>query len=99
MKKSELAWNLADYRAAKIDPPARIISNPDLSEGEMMSADEVAEFIKDSIATIRILADKRSSRAEALIDAFETDLGYLVSVGSLDEDDYNELTIETNLRF
>ena len=59
MSQSELAWKLSDYQAAGIEPPPRCVSNPELSEGEMMSADEVEEFIKDSIATLRILSDKK----------------------------------------
>jgi uncharacterized protein with ATP-grasp and redox domains len=96
---SELAWVLADYLEAGIEPPARIVSNPELTEGVMMTADEVEEFIKDSIATLRILADKGSARLEDLTEMYQADLAYLVEVGSLGEDDYNELTSPDNLRF
>jgi hypothetical protein len=99
MKTSELSWILADYQAAGIEPPARCVSNPELSEGEMMTADEVAEFIKDSIATLRILSDKQSPRYQDLVGTYQADLAYLASVGSLDEDDYTELTKSGNLRF
>jgi hypothetical protein len=99
MKTSELAWNLADYRAAGIDAPARVVSNPELTEGEMMTAEEVAEFIKDSIATLRILSDKHSPRYDKLVEIYQADLAYLAAVGSLDEDDYTELTKSDNLRF
>jgi hypothetical protein len=99
MDKSELAWNLADYEAAGQEPPERVRSNPELTEGEMMSAEEVEEFIKDSVATLRILADKNSPRHDELVDQYRLDLAYLVEVGSMDEDDYNELTDEANLRF
>jgi hypothetical protein len=99
MNKSELAWHLADYAAAGLEPPARIRSNPELSEGEMMSSEEVEEFIKDSIATLRILADKQSPLYEAVLGVYQADLAYLVEVGSLGEDDYNDLTNESNTRF
>ena len=99
MSQSELAWKLSDYQAAGIEPPPRCVSNPELSEGEMMSADEVEEFIKDSIATLRILSDKNSPRYHELVDDFRADLAYLTEVGSLTEDDYNDLTHESNLRF
>lgn len=99
MKKSELAWNLSDYDAARIEAPARVRDNPDLTEGEMMSADEVAEFVKDSVATLRILADKQSQRYADLANAYRADLAYLVEVGSVAEDDYNGLIDEANLRF
>ncbi|HEX3082242.1 MAG TPA: hypothetical protein VHQ86_03230 [Candidatus Saccharimonadia bacterium] len=97
--KSELAWRLADYKKAGLEPPMRCISNPDLSEGEMMTADEVEEFIKDSIATLRILADKKSPRFDEIAASYKADLAYLVEVGSVDEAEYNDLTNDANLRF
>jgi hypothetical protein len=99
MHKSELAWNLADYEAAGVEPPERIASNPELTEGEMMTAEEVDAFIKDSMATLRILADKQSDRYEQLLEAYKFDLAYLVEVGTISEDDYNELTNDANTRF
>jgi hypothetical protein len=101
MKKSEseLSWVLADYERAGVEPPARCVSNPELSEGQMMTADEVEQFIIDSIATLRILQDHSSPKLQEVLDAYKEDLAYLVNVGSLDESDYNELTSPDNLRF
>ncbi|MBW4061874.1 hypothetical protein HJC99_04870 [Candidatus Saccharibacteria bacterium] len=96
---SELAWHLEDYRAADVDPPARCVSNPDKTEGEMMNEDELEEFIKDSTATLRILADKKSPRYDDIRAIFVADLAYLASVGQISDDDYNELTHPDNLQF
>jgi hypothetical protein len=96
---SEFAWRLADYEAAGAEAPGRCISNPDLSEGEMMTAEEVQEYIKDSIATLRILADKQSARYDEIVAMYLEDLAYLSQVGQIDEDDYNELTHSSNLKF
>jgi hypothetical protein len=97
--KSELAWLLADYRAAKSDPPARIVSHPHQTEGEMMSDDEIEEFIKDSIATLRILSDHKSARYAEIYDTFCLDLRYLTDLGRMSEDDYTDLTSPENLHF
>jgi hypothetical protein len=96
---SELAWTLADYRTAGAEAPARCVSHPELTEGEMMTAEEIEEFIKDSIATMRILADKQSSRYDEVLAIYVADLVYLTEVGGISEDDYNELTHPDNLRF
>jgi hypothetical protein len=96
---SELAWTLADYQEAGVEAPARCISNPELTEGEMMTAEEIEEFIKDSIATLRILSDKGSPKLADLTANYYADLAYLMEVGSLSEDDYNELIHPDNLRF
>ena len=97
--QSELAWKLADFRAAGAEVPAECAANPDLTQGELMSAPDVEEFIKDSIATIRILRDKQSKHLERVVETYRADLAYLVTVGSLSQDDYNELTHPDNLRF
>jgi len=99
MSNSELSWKLADFRANGVEPPARCVANPELSEGQMMSADEVEEFIKDSVASLRILADKHSPHLDQVTTSYRADLAYLLEVGSLSEDDYNDLTNEANLRF
>ena len=99
MIKSELAWTLADYRAADADPPHRIVSNPDSTEGEMMGDDEIEEFIKDSVATMRILSDHKSAAYQKVYENYRADLAYLVSLGRLTDDDYNDLTHPDNLHF
>lgn len=96
---SELAWTLVHYQAAGADVPDRIRSNPEITEGEMMSDEEIEEFIKDSIATLRILSDRHSPRLASLEETFRADLAYLVTLGRLDDDDYNDLTNQSNLRF
>jgi hypothetical protein len=68
-------------------------------ELETMTDDEIEEYIKDSIATLRILADKKSPAYDRVMDHFTTDMAYLVNVGRIGEDDYNELTAPDNLRF
>ena len=96
---SELSWILPDYHAAKVEPPARVIDRPAQTEGQMMTDDEIQEYIKDSIATCRILLDKRSDRFDQLVGNYVADLAYLLSIGRISEEDYNELTEPDNLRF
>jgi hypothetical protein len=96
---SELSWKLEDYIAADSEPPQRIIDNPGQTEGEMMTDDELELYLKDSIATCRILLDKRSPRYELVVAGYVADLTYLLSLGRITEDDYNELTEPDNIRF
>jgi hypothetical protein len=99
MAKSELTWTLEDYQAAGIEAPEQIRANPGLCEGDLMSNDEVGEFIKDSIATLRILSDKDSPRYDEVEGIFLADMLSLVQLGRLGEDEYTELTDPSNLRF
>jgi hypothetical protein len=96
---SELAWRLADFLEAGVEPSPEHISNPELTDGEMMTDDEIQEFIKHSIATLRILSDKQSPRYNDLEANYLADLIYLLKLGRITEDDYNDLTHPDNLRF
>lgn len=62
-------------------------------------SDEVDEFIKDSIATVRILADKASPRYTQVVESYRADLKALLELGRIDEDEYNGLIDDTNLTF
>jgi len=75
-----------------------VTPNPD-PELETMTDDELEQYLKDSVATLRILLDKRSPRFEELVAAYVADLTYLLSIGRISEEDYNELTEPDNLRF
>lgn len=96
---SELSWKLEDYVNAGSEPPARITANPGQTEGEMMSDDELEQYLKDSVATCRIMLDKRSPRYELVVAGYVADLTYLLSLGRITEDDYNDLTEPDNIRF
>jgi hypothetical protein len=97
--KSELAWILEDYTEAGMEPPGRIIASPFSCEGQMMTDDEVAEYIRDGVATIIVLRDKGSERTAAVHEAFLVDCQFLYSLGRLNQDEYNELTDLESYRF
>lgn len=96
--KSELAWTLSDYRAAGVEPPHRIVMTPDATEGDLMSDDEVADLINDTARTLMILRDQESKSYELVYQSFMADMDFLLSIGRIDEDDYNELTNQDNLK-
>jgi hypothetical protein len=91
--KSELAWKLMDYQAAGVDPPHRIVVTPEATEGDLMSEEEVAEYLADTTRTLRVLRD-RPTTYERVLDSFMADLVFLLKIGRIEEDDYNELTNE-----
>ncbi len=99
MNKSELAWTLTDYEAAGVEAPESVKSTPELCEGDLMTNEEVEELIKHSVATLRILWDKKSPRYEEVVGVFKNDMLALVQLGRLEEDEYNELIDPSNLRF
>ena len=96
---SELAWTLADYLAMEEEPPERILKDPRATEGLLMSDAEVDEYLRDSVATLLIMRDHGSGRAAEQFSMFLSDLEYLVSLGRLEEDEYNELSNPENYTF
>lgn len=68
-------------------------------ELEMMTDDQIEEYAKDSVATLRILFDKQSPRYAELQSNYVADLASLLDLGRISEDDYNDLTQPDNLRF
>lgn len=95
--KSELAWKLADYQNAGVEPPEELIVDPTLCEGEMMTLEDVAGHIKDSTGTLMILLDHNSTRFEETRLAFLADLAFLLELGKIDPDEYNEITSSEEL--
>lgn len=96
---SELAWKLADYQAAGEEAPDRLLAMPEFCEGELMTDDEIVGLISDSVATIMLLGDRRSERTAEVFAAFVSDLTFLLSIGRLGEDEYNELSNPENYSF
>ena len=99
MIKSELLWTLADYEREGREAPPSVTSTPELCEEDLMNNDEVEAFIKDSVATLRLLHDKESPQYDHVIEIFKADMRALVELGRLEDDEYNELIAPSNLRF
>ena len=99
LPKSELLWTLDDFVAAGQEPPETLVGMPELCEGDLMSAEEVQEFIKDSIATLRILSDKASPRYRDVEGVFKADMLALHELGQIEEEEYLGLIDPENLSF
>jgi hypothetical protein len=99
MNLSVLSWKLADYQDNNEEAPDRILENPEMCEGDLMNDDELEEYLKDSLATIKILTDKGSKAAERLQNIYLADLEFLVKLGRLEVEDYNELSKLDNFKF
>ena len=92
MSKSELDWDLSDYKKAGIEPPERILADPKACEGDLMTAEEVKQHISDSIGTLLTMIDRESPRLENVRIAFQADLDCLLKLSKISQDEYNEIT-------
>jgi hypothetical protein len=96
---SELAWKLDDYLERGEEPPERLLLDPGVCEGELMSEEEIEEYIVDSLKAIRVLSDLSEGARDNIAHQFLLDMRFLLSIGRIDEDAYNELSNQSNFQF
>ncbi|NTU70003.1 hypothetical protein HGB13_04265 [bacterium] len=81
-----LCWNLEDYLRNGVEPPSRVISYPQKTEGEMMKDEEIQDWYIENIKTLKVINQDSSDTFIKIHEGFITDLIYLNQLGRLDED-------------
>ncbi len=99
MTEAELSWKLKDYLEKGQEPPERLIALPLACEGELMSDEEIEQYILDGVSTLKVLKDHGSARFEQVQSYFFADLKFLVSIDRLASEDYTELIKPENYHF
>jgi hypothetical protein len=67
-------------------------------ELKAMSEEEVAEYLRDCVATLKILNDSGSAKYEQIHNDYLKDISALYELGRLTEDEYNELKDDAIMR-
>ncbi len=68
-------------------------------ELKAMTEEEVADYLHDCVATLKILNDSGSAKYEQVHNDYLKDIKCLYELGRLTEDEYNELNDEALMRF
>lgn len=71
----------------------------DKNELKAMTEEQVWEYIKDCVATLKVLNDAGSSKLEQVHNDYLKDISALYELGRIDEDEYNELKDDAIMRF
>lgn len=71
----------------------------DKDELKAMTEEETAEYLRDCVATLKILNDSGSSKLEQVHNDYLKDISNLFELGRLTEDEYNELKDDAIMRF
>jgi len=71
----------------------------DKDELKAMTEEEIAEYLRDCVATLKILNDSASVKYEQVHNDYLGDISALYELGRLNEDEYNELKDEAIMRF
>ena len=59
-----------------------------------MSQSEIKDYLADGLRTLMILRDQRSGHYDRVRKGFQADLDFLLKIGRIDTEQYNELTDE-----
>ncbi len=89
--KSDLAWTKADFLVAKLDVPDELVDDDIHTEGELMDAKKVSDWIIDTQKTFIILKQKNPKLFEALYQKYLIDIHYLTELGKITEEDADNL--------
>lgn len=71
----------------------------DKKELKAMTEDQIAEYLRDCVATLKILNDSGSAKLEQVHNDYLQDISTLFELGRLTEDEYNELKDDAIMRF
>jgi hypothetical protein len=71
----------------------------DKDELKAMTEEETAEYLRDCVATLKILNDMGSAKLEQVHNDYLKDISALYELGRLTEDEYNELKDDAIMRF
>lgn len=81
----DLSWRLEDYIKNNKEVPDRIKKNPQKTEGEMMSEEEIEGWFLESIRTLKVLKEEDSKTFDEVYKNLFIDLEYLLSLDRIDE--------------
>ncbi len=71
----------------------------DKDELKALTEEELAEYLRDCVATLKVLNDMDSSKLEQVHNDYLRDISSLYELGRLTEDEYNELKDDAIMRF
>jgi len=71
----------------------------DKNDLKAMTEDEVLVYLRDCVATLKVLTDVGSSKLEQVHNDYLKDISTLYELGRLTEDEYNELKDDAIMRF
>lgn len=71
----------------------------DKDELKALTEEELAEYLRDCVATLKVLNDMGSSKLEQVHNDYLKDISALYELGRLSEDEYNGLKDDAIMRF
>jgi hypothetical protein len=88
---SDLSWTKADFLNAGIEVPDELEDDNIHSEGELMNADKVSDWIIDTQKTFCVIKQENPDLFEKLYQKYVIDIHYLTELGKITEESMDDL--------
>ncbi len=97
--KACFAWEIDDYEIWDLEPPTCLLDNPSLTEGQLISQEELENWFMDSTKTLKVLKQTDSKNFQKIYQGFVLDVKYLLSIDRIEEESLNHVLDKTNFEF
>jgi hypothetical protein len=96
---STLAWTAADYENVGEDIPELLVNDFIHTEGELMSREDLDDWLAVTHKTFLILGENSSEQFEKLYNEFVIDIHYLEELGKITQEEATKLLSKNNYIF
>jgi hypothetical protein len=98
-EKAFLEWKRQDFVDANEEIPNSLMFDDFHTEGELMSEDEIVEWILDTEKTFSIIKQQDETAFNKLYEEYIKDLNYLVKIKKLSKENIEEILNKKNFEF
>ena len=82
-KKADLSWRKSDYLNAGLEVPDELLNDEAHTEGEIMTDDDIIEWVAMTERTFYLIRHKSKERYEELHQRYQLDIQYLEKIGKI----------------
>lgn len=98
-KKPFLAWKKQDFIDNNQEIPSKLIEDDFHTEGELMSNEEILQWISDAEATFCVVREQDEKMFEKLTEEYQRDLEYLAEIGKINKELIPDILNKENFHF
>jgi hypothetical protein len=88
---STLAWTKADFVSNNEEIPESMTEDDLHTEGELMTIEEIAEWIQDTEKVLYVILQEDADSFEKLYDKYFIDIHYLAELGKINSNESAKL--------
>jgi len=97
--KACFAWEIDDYEVWGLEPPTCLLDNPLLTEGQIISQEELENWFMDSIKTLKVLKETDSKNFQKIYQGFILDIKYLHTIKRIEKESLDFVLDKNNFEF